>query len=190
MEFIGNSNEPMDFEESKDYYYKLQFSIINKIIKIMDESKEYYFIHESFIANQNQVICWNNIINLQNLIDIVNGEKGNTFLCHGDPEKIGTFWKYMKKEDKNFFIFFKVNNVTKSNKRNTWKYSLEAIGSVLRITSQEIQINVIKINENTSQISFFIKYKEKINKDTREEKKKKWNEAIKNIKNFINNIKK
>ena len=65
LELINQSNEPMDFEETREYYYKLQFTIINKIIKIMDESNEYFFIHESFIANKNYLTCWKNIINIE-----------------------------------------------------------------------------------------------------------------------------
>jgi hypothetical protein len=186
LELMGQSNEPMDFEETREYYYKLQLTIINKIIKIMDESNEYYFIHESFIANKNHVICWNNIINLQNLIDIANGKKGNKFISNDDPEKVGTFWKYVK-EEKKYVIFFKVKTVSKPNKRNTWTYSLETFGAELRITPQEIQINVVKINQDITHISFLIKYKQKINKASCDYKKKKWNEIIKNIKIFINN---
>ena len=187
LELISQSNEPMDFEETREYYYKLQLTIINKIIKIMGESKEYFFIHESFIANKNYLICWKNIINLQNLIDIANGKKGNKFICNSDPEKVGAFWKYVK-EDKEYVIFFKVNNVTKPNKRNTWKYSLESFGTELKIVQQEININDVKINQNTTQISFLIKYKQKINKATSDYNRKKWNEIIKNIKTFINNV--
>ncbi len=187
LELINQSNEPMDFEETREYYYKLQFTIINKIIKIMDESNEYFFIHESFIANKNYLTCWKNIINMQNLIDIAYGKKGNKFICNGDPEKVGTFWKY-EKEDKKYVVFFKVNNVTKPNKRNTWKYSLESFGTELKIAQQEININVVKINQNTTHISFLIKYKQKINKTASDYKRKKWNEVIKNIKTFINNV--
>ena len=187
LELINQSNEPMDFEETREYYYKLQFTIINKIIKIMDESNEYFFIHESFIANKNYLTCWKNIINMQNLIDIAYGKKGNKFICNGDPEKVGTFWKY-EKEDKKYVVFFKVNNVTKPNKRNTWKYSLESFGTELKIAQQEININVVKINQNTTHISFLIKYKQKINKAASDHKRKKWNGVIKNIKTFINNV--
>ena len=187
LELISQSNEPMDFEETREYYYKLQLTIINKIIKIMGESKEYFFIHESFIVNKNYLICWKNIINLQNLIDIANGKKGNKFICNSDPEKVGAFWKYVK-EDKEYVIFFFFFNVTKPNKRNTWKYSLESFGTELKIAQQEINISVVKINQNTTQISFLIKYKQKINKATSDYNRKKWNEIIKNIKTFINNI--
>jgi len=188
LELIGQSNEPMDFEETREYYYKLQYSIINRIIKIMEESKEYYFIHESFIANKNHIFCWNTIINLQNLYDAGLGKNGGKFICNGDPEKIGTFWKYIT-EDKNKVIFFKTKNVIKHKKRNTWKFSLETFGSIISIIKQEIEINITKINKDTTHISFLIKFKEKINKQLRDCKKEKMKDIIKNIKIFINNEK-
>ena len=188
LELIGQSNEPMDFEETREYYYKLQYTIINRIIAIMEESKEYYFIHESFIANKNYIFCWNTIINLQNLYNAGIGKNGGKFICNGDPEKIGTFWKYIM-EDKNKVVFFRTKNIIKHKKRNTWEFNIETFGTVISIIKQEIQINITKINKDTTQISFLIKFKEKINKQLRDYKKENMKDAMKNIKNFINNEK-
>ena len=69
----------MKFEETKDYYYHLQYKIINKIIKDMEESKEYHFIYESFIVKKDQIICWNNIISLKKIEEVTSGNIGHNF---------------------------------------------------------------------------------------------------------------
>ena len=43
----------MNFQETRDYYYKLQTSISNNVRKLMDESNKFLYIHDSFIANNN-----------------------------------------------------------------------------------------------------------------------------------------
>ena len=188
LELIGaEMQEPMDFEETREYYYKLQYSIINKIINIMDESKEYHYLHESFIVQKSQNICWNYIINIKNISQVTSGEIGYKFICNGDPETIGSFWRCQIKEP-NKIVFIKVKNISKSKKRNTWKYQLETIGTELEIIRHELIIKITKINNETSQISILIEFKEKINKKNYDYKKKKMNKTIQKIKNSINNL--
>lgn len=188
LELISTeSNEPMKFEETKEYYYQLQYKIINKIIKVMEESKEYHFIHESFIVKKNQITCWNNIINLKKLGEVTSGEIGKNFICNGDPEKVGAFWRCELKSEKNL-IFIIIKNISKPKKRNTWKYCLETFGTQLINLKQNVEINIVKINNETSQISILIKYLEKINKNIYDSKKKKIKEVLPKIKEFINNL--
>ena len=182
LELIGTENQkPMDFEETREYYYKLQYSIINKIIKIMDESKEFHYLHESFIVNKSQNICWNYLINLKNISQVTSGEIGYNFICNGDPEKIGVFWRCEVNEE-NKFLFIRIKNISKPKKRNTWKYQLETFGTELIIIRQELIINITKIDNETSQISIINEFKEKINKKNYDDKKKKMKEIIQKIK--------
>jgi hypothetical protein len=188
LELIGEENqEPMDFEETREYYYKLQYSIINKIINIMDESKEYNYLHESFIVQKSQNICWNYIININNISQATSGEIGYKFICNGDPETIGVFWR-CEINGENKVVFIKVKNISKPKKRNTWKYQLETFGTELKIIRQELLIKITKINNETSQISFLIEFKEKINKINYDYKKKKLNEIIQKIRMSIYNL--
>lgn len=188
LEFITSENdEPLNFEETKDYYYKLQYTILNKIIKVMDTSSDYYFINESFIVKKNSIICWKNIINLQNLSVATLGEIGDNFVCNGDPEKVGNFWKCELKEEKKT-IFIKIKKISKPKKKNTWKYYLETFGAQINSIKQECQINITKLNENTTQISFLIIYKEKINKKLYIIKKDNIKKVAVKIKSFLNNI--
>lgn len=187
LELIQTENQqPMDFEETREYYYKLQNTIINKIINIMDDSKEFHFLHESFIIQKNREDCWNNIININKLSE-VSEELGHNYICNGNPGTIGAFWRCEIK-GVNKVIFIKVKNILKPKKRNTWKYHLETFGTELSILRQELQISVIKINNNISQISFLVEFKEKINKQLYDIKKKKIHEIVQKIKTFINTI--
>ena len=188
LELIGSENhEHMDFEETKDYYYKLQYTIINKVIKVMEKSNEYHFINESFIVNKSKEICWNEIINLNNMSKVLYGEIGENFICKGNPEKIGTFWKCQIK-DTNQSIFMVIKKISKPEKRNTWVYCIESFGTEIAIIKQEVQFNFIKINNKESQISILIIFKEKITAAYYDTKKEKLKEIASKIKQYINNV--
>ena len=187
LELIGSeSHEPMDFEETREYYYKLQYTIINRIINVMNNSDEFHFFHESFIVNKNKLICWNNMIDLQKLSIATLGEIGEKFECNDDKEKIGTFWKCGLKNNKVTFI--KVKNILKPKKRNTWKYCLETFGTQVNTLRQELNIDITEINKDTTQVSILIVLKEKIKKNIYDSKKKSIHQVVEKIKDFINNI--
>jgi hypothetical protein len=187
LELIGSENhEPMDFEETREYYYKLQYTIINRIINVMNNSDEFHFIHESFIVNKNKLICWNNMIDLQKLSIVTSGEIGENFECNGDKEKVGTFWKCGLKNNK--IIFLIVKNISRLKKRKSWKYCLETFGTQVNTLRQEVNIDITEINKDTTQISILIVYKEKIKKNIFDSKKKSIRQVVEKIKNFINNI--
>lgn len=188
LELMGTENqEPMDFEETREYYYKLQYSIMNKIINLMNESEEYHYLHESFIVPKSQNICWNYIINIKNISKVTSGEIGYKFLCNGDPETIGVFWR-CEITDENKIVFIKVKNISKPKKRNTWKYQLETFGIEFKIIRQELLIKITKINNETSQISILIEIKEKINKKYYDYKKQKLKEIVHKIRTSINDL--
>ena len=91
-------NEPINLEETKDYYYKLQYTILEKIVNLMEESSKYLFIQESFIVNSDFENCWETMTNLNLLSKISSGIIGENFEFNGDKEKVGTFGKcYIKK---------------------------------------------------------------------------------------------
>ena len=187
LELIGSeSHEPMDFEETREYYYKLQYTIIDRIINVMNNSDEFHFLHESFIVNKNKLICWNNMIDLQKLSNVTSGEIGENFECNGDKEKAGTFWKCGLKINKITFLI--VKKISKLKKRKTWKYCLETFGTQVNTLRQEVNIDITEINKDTTQISILIVYKEKIKKNIYDSKKKSIRQVVEKIKYFINNI--
>ena len=178
-------DESLNVEETKDYYYHLQNSIMHKISKIMEESKKFNFIQESFIAHTNRENCWKFMTDFNKLSKISSGEIGENFICRGNPEKSGTFWK-CNLNDYHKIVYLRVKNISKSKKRNTWVYCLETIGSDLYILKQEIEISLTKINNNFCQISILIKFNEKFDRNIFNLKKKKLNDVMKKIKEFIN----
>ena len=178
-------DESLNVEETRDYYYHLQKSIMHKISKIMEESKKFNFIQESFIAHTNRENCWKFMTDFNKLSKISSGEIGENFICRGNPEKCGTFWK-CNLNDYHKIVYLRVKNISKSKKRNTWVYCLETIGSDLYILKQEIEISLTKINNNFCQISILIKFNEKFDRNIFNLKKKKLNDVMKKIKEFIN----
>ena len=158
LELMRSENyEPMNFEETRDYYYKLQASIVGKIIKLMDESNKFLFIHESFISNNHLETCWKNMINFNYLSSLTSKKIGENFESNGDPEKIGTFYK-CNLNNNNKIIFFKVKNIIKGKKRNKWIYNIETIGADIFVIRHEIEISITKIGNNSCQISILIKF--------------------------------
>lgn len=185
----SEKNKPIHFEETRDYFYKLQSSIMNKIVNLMDNSSTFLFIQESCIVNLNVEKCWEIMLNFNLLSNISKGKIGYNFECKGDKEKIGTFWKcYFGKNGK--ALFFQVKNINKNKKRNKWKYCLETLGAELCTVKQEVEISITKINQNSCQISIFIKFNENLDKNIFNYKKKELIEFIRNIKLFLNNIRK
>lgn len=180
-----NNNEPLNFEENKEYFYKLQNSIIKNIANLMGESKKQLYIQESFIAKTDLETAWKNIINLPNLSKVTSGIFGENYVSNGDPEKIGTFWKCNLKNN-NKTIYLRVKKIVKNKKRKKWIYLLETIGANVNIIRQEIEISITKINEHSNQISVLIIFHDKIDKNLYEYKKKVLNETMKIIKIFIN----
>ena len=178
------NNEPIKFDETRDYYYKLQSNLISKISNLMDKSNDFLFIHQSFIAKKDFETCWKNMINFEILSSATSGEIGENFINNGDPEKVGTFWKcYMKKYNK--YTYFRVKKVIKSKKRNRWTYCVETFGVNLLLINQELEISVTKINKESCQISILVKFREKIDKKLYNYKKDKLNEYVKKIKSYI-----
>jgi hypothetical protein len=179
------NNEPIKFDETRDYYYKLQSNLISKIANLMDKSNDFLFIHQSFIAKKDLETCWKNMINFELLSSVTSGEIGENFINNDDPEKVGTFWKcYMKKYNK--YIYFRVKKVIKNKKRNRWTYCVETFGVNIFIIKQELEISVTKINKESCQISILVKFCENLDKKLYNYKKEKLNEYVKKIKLYIN----
>ena len=186
----SDNNAPIKFYETRDYYYRLQSTLINKIIKLMDVSKEYRFIHESFIAKKDFETCWKIMTNFEILSIATSRKIGENFICNGDSEKVGTFWKCnLRIWNNNKVIYFRVKKITKGKKRNKWTYCLEVIGAELFIIRQELEISVTKINKDSNQISILVKFNENINKKLYDYKKKELIETVKNIKLYIDQVK-
>ena len=180
-------NEPINLEETRDYYSKLQYTMLQKIVNLMEESSKYLFIQESFIVNSDFENIWETMTNLNLLSKISSGIIGENFEFKGDKEKVGTFGKcYIKKFNK--YIFFRVKYISKRKKRNRSIYCLENFGATICTIRQEVEISVTKINNNKNQIGILIKFKENIDKNLLEYKKMELIELIKKIKLFINKI--
>ena len=180
-------NEPINLDETKDYYYKLQYTILQKVVNLMEESSKYLFIQESFIVNSDFKTCWGSMVDLNLLSKISFGKIGEKFEYNGDKEKIGTFGKcYMKKYNK--YLFFRVKNISKRKKKNRWIFCLETFGADLYTIRHEVEISVTKINDNKSQIAILIKFRENIDKNVLKYKKMELIELIKKIKLFIDKI--
>ena len=182
-----DNNEPMNFEETRDYYCKLQTTILYNIRKLMEESPKFLYIHESFIVKKNFDTCWKSMINLNLLSCFTSGKIGEKFECNGDPEKKGSFYKCNLKDYKQT-IFLKIKNIKKNKKRKNWTYNLETIGIEILVIRHEIQISVTEINDDSCQISILVIFNEKINRQLYDYKREELNKIMKIIKSSINRM--
>ena len=124
------------------------------------------------------------MLNFNYLSSITSFDIGHNFICNGDNQKIGNFWKCNLKNYKKV-VYFRIKNIKNNKKRNKWTYCLETIGTSLEVIRQQIEISITKINNNSNQISIIIIFNDNIDRNIYEYKKKKLNDTIKKIKTFI-----
>lgn len=179
-------NENVSFESFKEFYTKTYETLLIKMNDLIMKSKHNKNNYESFIINKNFKEIWNFITDL-NKIGKVIPVVGKDFLFRGDRLEIGSFGKCLisLKENESKSIYFKVKDVVKDERRNKWVYSLETFGTDKNIIRQEIQINVIKIHENKSQISVSQIFNNFIDKEKYVYLKKRMKINLEKLKNYL-----
>ena len=165
----------------------LYSSALYNLNKIINVSIDNLFYNESFIVDKNNNDCWNFMTDFQKLSNL-NTNIGTNFSYQDSQYKVGSFIKcYLPKTNKN--IFMKVKKIDKKKKKTNWIYILEIFGADVSFTKQEIHININKINDNKTQISVNNIFKQSLTKEFLEDFKKKKNEFMKVLKNYLNNLK-
>ena len=161
----------------------LYSSTLYNLNKILSDSWKYLFQLESFVIDKNHLYSWDNITNFKKLSNL-NQNLGTNFCFQGEHYKVGSFIKcYVPKRNQN--VFMRIKNVNKKKKNNKWIYAMETFGADISYIKQEIQICVIKINENKTQISVIHIFKQVLPKDYWDNFSQNKKKVMKKIKKFL-----
>ena len=133
-----------------DSYVQLYTDLLIKLDQYMKKTPVNLNNYESCIVNQRMEDLWDFITDL-NKVTKVSKMLADTFEYKGDRFKIGTFIKGLNGA-KAFFL--RVKNVINEKNSNIWSYTLETFGTSNSVVKQDINITVIRINENSSQLSY------------------------------------
>lgn len=171
----------ISFTKLNPNLYVSHFLNINKLVKL---SYDNLFNSESIIVNKNMNDSWNIITDFQKISDF-NPKLGQNFIFKGDKYKQGSFVKCFHPETKKY-IFMTVKLVEKKINKNLWIYALETFGADIKYKKQEIQIRINRINDNKTQISLINIFKQVLTREYIENFRKKKNEIMKKIKEYIN----
>ena len=145
----------------------LYTSILDNLNKILNTSKEYLFILESFIADKNIIDSWNIITDFKKLSNLC-PNIGTNFSYQNNQHIKGCFVKCLfPKSNKNIFM-----KVTKYDD--------------ISYINQEIQISFNKIDDNKTQINILHIFKQILTKEYVENFSKKKKQVINEIKKYLN----
>ena len=162
----------------------LYTSILDNLNKILNTSKEYLYILESFIADKNIIDSWNIITDFKKLSNLC-PSIGTNFSYQNNQYIKGSFVKCLfPKSNKN--IFMKVTKCDKNKKKINWVYSLKTFGADISHINQEMQISINKIDDNKTQINILHIFKQILTKEYVENFSKKKKQVINEIKKYLN----
>ena len=150
------SNNLIDFSQSMAYYSSLQYNILIKQSQYLQNIKKDIILYESCIINQNHLKIWNIITDFKKLPQITSMSYKN-IEYKGQINEVGSFIKYYDENLKKN-IFFKIIGYEMSEEKKMSLCRLESIGSNNNNIAKIIEISIITINNNKSQLSLLNKF--------------------------------
>jgi len=157
-----DENEYTPYYDLLDGYKKLYHDLLTLYAKYMKLSNVSIINYESTIVKKNIKFVWDFCTNLNNITPIWDLLKGK-FEYYGDLFQKGTFIRGNNAEGKTLYL--QVNDVQMNEKDNYWFYSIETFGTAAHLRKQEIKLGIIKIDENTSQVSFTHSFHENVSRE-------------------------
>ena len=172
-------NKLVDFNMQMQYYLNLQLEILNIQQKHLQSMIKEHKVFQSFITDKNYLKLWKFVTNLKN-ISILYPEIIKNIEYNGPYNEIGTFVKfYHCKMEKTFF--FKLVEISNSNKSKTFKCRYEAVGTDIVNIPKIIEIQITIISPIKTYFSVFYIFGYKSNVEI-------INSFKLNLKNIINKI--
>ena len=150
------SNHLIDFSQTMAYYSSLQYNILIKQSQYLQNIKKDIILYESCIINQNHLKIWNIITDFKKLPQITS-MSCKKIEYKGQINEVGSFIKYYDENLKKN-IFFKIIAYEMSEQKKMSLCRLESIGSNNNNIAKIIEISIIKINDNKSQLSILNRF--------------------------------
>ena len=169
-------------EDEKKFYVNLYTNLIVKLAKYMKENESEISNYESCIVNQNPQRVFNFLINLNNA-PLFGEYIAKRFEDNGNMIIPGTFIKGIK--DNNETVYLRIKKVENDIKNSTWKFSIQTFGTNNKLPKQEIELNVIRLNNNYCQISFLHIFEEIVERQNIYHLAKEKKSYLKRIKEYL-----
>jgi len=182
---LEEKNNLVDIRESMNYYINLNTDILNKQSKYLQSIKKDIISYGSVIVNKNYLKVWNNLHDFRKINEL-SPHIGKNMEFKGQINKVGSFIKFYDENSKHV-VFLKVTAYEMAENKNQWLMRFETIGANFKNTPKKTEFKIVKINENLTQISFSHQFSYDSNKNFINDFNIKKKEAIKKIKEYIEN---
>ena len=166
VQLINNTVDTIFMDDEKKFYWNLYNNLLNKFIKYLKENENEITHYSSCIISQNYQTVFNHLINLNNAATF--GKYfAKKFEYKGREIKKGTFIKGIN--DDNETIYLRINKYENDNNSNILKFCFQTFGTNSKLARQEIEMNVIKINNNFCQLSILHTFLQCVSKEVMKE---------------------
>jgi hypothetical protein len=131
--------------------------------KFLSNNEIYLYQEESILINKNYYFVWKIITNwtlFQEMVPLI----AESVDYNGNPLEEGTKFS-LKWGSKNIECQMKVVKVNSQENTFMWEYFVDCYDGKPKITKQELQFRILKVDENKTYLSFKHVFKEFISKD-------------------------
>ena len=135
-----------------DSYIQLYTNLLKKFDKYLKENPINLTNYQSCVIPQNMKVLWDFITNF-NKVTTISKLFADKFEYKGDLYQKGTFIKGLNGPN-NKAIFLRVKSVQNDPNSKIWNYIVETFGTNNAVVKQDLEISVIGITKETSQLSF------------------------------------
>lgn len=182
VQVISQDSVSVFREDDTKFYVNLYSHLIVKLAKYMKENESEISNYESCIVNQNPQKVFNFLINLNNA-PLFGENIARRFEYNGNMIIPGTFVKGIN--DNNETVYLRIKKVENDIKKSIWKFSIQTFGANNKVPKQEIELNVIRLNNNSCQISFLHIFSEIIERQNISQLSNKKKNYLKKIKKYL-----
>ena len=155
-------NGLIDFNQTKDYYTSLQKKILQEQKNSLQNIQKDIILYESCVINKNHLQVWNLLTDFQKIPIFTDCQRNVQY--KGLKNEVGSFVRYYDEKLKRN-VFLKIIKCDIPEKRNCWTFSFQSIGTNCMNIPKLIEIKVININENKTQISILHEFAHNSNPD-------------------------
>ena len=157
-----NENELNDFNSTRNYFLNLEYNILLKKSKYLNNIKEDINIYESCIIKNNFLKIWEFIIDIKKMCKVADF---NYDIEYNDSNlKEGSFIKYYS-EETNENVFMRIIEIKRNQKRKFWWIRFETISTNLQKKPKFIENKITIIDTEKVQLSLLHKFSSDSNQE-------------------------
>ncbi len=175
-------NELNDFKTTRNYFLDLEYNILLKKSKYLNNLNEDIITYESCIIKSNILNVWEFVLDVKKMFKIANSKYD---IIYNDSNlKEGSFIKYYLDEIK-MSVFMRIIQIKRTQKIKSWWIRFETIGTKIQKIPKFIECKITMIDKEKTQLSFLHKFPSNSNQEFINTFKIKIKETIKKFKKYI-----